>query len=56
MSDVSGGITKPNKNGKKLHKILIEGKIPDDKWEAFKACLKQCVDQHPNLTIKFIDP
>jgi hypothetical protein len=56
MSDVSGGITKPKKNSTELHKILIEGKMPDDKWEEFKVCLKKCVDQYPKLKIKFVDP
>lgn len=54
MSDVDGGITRPNKDGKKLLKVEIKGKLSDQEWETFKQCLKQCVDAYGGkLTIKF---
>jgi hypothetical protein len=53
MSDVDGGITRP-KDGKKLYKIEITGKLDDTEWETFKTCIKACVDQFPTkLTVKF---
>ena len=56
MSDVDGGITRPQKDGKKLYKIKIDGKLSDTEWDQFKACLEQCVKQFPNnkLRITFI--
>lgn len=55
MSDVDGGITRPQKDGKKLYKIKIEGKLSDAEWEQFKTCIDQCVKQFPTkLKITFI--
>jgi hypothetical protein len=55
MSDVDGGITRPQKDGKKLYKIKIEGKLSDAEWEQFKTRIDQCVKQFPTkLKITFI--
>jgi hypothetical protein len=53
MSDVDGGITQPEKDGKKLRKIKIEGKLPETDWEKFKLELKQFIEgKYPNLKVK----
>ena len=56
MSDVSGGITRPQKDGKQLYRVQIDGKLNDQEWETFKQCIQNCVKQFPNnkLRVTFI--